>query len=50
MIRILYAAPVEAGEGRDLDLELLLNRIGGIFKPDEEATENDESLQVALSA
>ena len=50
MVRILHATPVKAGEGKNLDLELLLNRIGGIFKPDEEATENDESLQVALSA
>ena len=50
MIRILHTARVEAGDGKDLDLELLLNQIGGIFKPDEEATENDESLQAALSA
>ena len=42
MIRILHAARVEAGAGKDLDLELLLNQIGGIFKPDEEAKENDE--------
>ena len=33
-----------------MDLGLLLNQIGDIFKPDEEATENDESLQAALSA
>ena len=50
MIRILHAARVEAGSGKDSDLELLRNQIGEIFKPDEEATENDESLQVALSA
>ena len=50
MIRILHAARVEAGEGKDLDLELLLNQIGEIFKPNEEATETDESLQAALSA
>ena len=50
MIRILHAARVEAGDGKNLDLELLLNLIGGIFKPDEGATENDESLQAALSA
>ena len=43
MIRIMHAACVEAGDGKDLDLELLLNLIGGIFKPDEEATENDAS-------
>jgi hypothetical protein len=30
-------------------LELLLNQIGGIFKPDEEAPEEDESLQGTLS-
>ena len=44
MIRILHAARVDAGAGNDLDLELLLNQIGDIFKPDEEATENDEPL------
>ena len=50
MIRVLYAARVESGNGKILDLELLLNQIGGLFKPDEEAPENDDSLQVALSA
>ena len=50
MIRILHAAREETGDGKDLDLELLLNQIGGIFKLGEEATENDESLQAALSA
>ena len=50
MIRILHAARVDAGSGKDLDLELLLNQIGDIFKPDEEPKENDESLQAALSA
>ena len=51
MIRILHAARVGAGLGKDLDLEFLLNQIGDIFKPDdEEATKNDESLQAALSA
>ena len=33
-----------------LDLELLLNQIGGTFKPNEEAPEDDDSLQAALSA
>ena len=50
MIRILHAARVEAGDGKGLDLELLLNQIKGIFKPDEGAKENEESLQAALSA
>ena len=50
LIRILHAACVDAGAGKDLDLELFLNQIRDIFKPDEEATENDESLQAALSA
>ena len=50
MIRILHAASMEAGDGKNLDLEILLNENGGIFKPDEEAPEQDESLQAALSA
>jgi hypothetical protein len=33
-----------------LDLELLLNQIGGIVKPDEEAPEEVDSLQEPLSA
>ena len=33
MIRILHAARVESGNGKTLDLELLLNQIGGVFKP-----------------
>ena len=32
MIRILHAARVDAGNGRDLDMEILLNQVGGIFK------------------
>ena len=47
MIRVLHAFRVESGNGKILDLELLLNQIGGIFKPDEEAPENDDSLQAA---
>ena len=35
---------------RDLDLELLLNRIGNFFKPIEDDTPEEESLQAALSA
>ena len=50
MIRIVLAARVDSSNGETLDLELLLNQIGGMFKPDDEATENDESLQAALSA
>ena len=50
MIRILHAARVDAGNGRDLDMDILLNQVGGIFKPEEEAASNGESLQAALSA
>ncbi len=50
MIRILHAARVESGNGRVLDLELLLNQVKGIFKPDEDGLEEDISLQTALSA
>ena len=28
MIRILHAASVDAGNGRDLDMEILLNQVG----------------------
>jgi hypothetical protein len=47
MIRILHAARLESGNGKMLDLELLLNQVGGIFKPDEE---KDVTLQAALLA
>ena len=50
MIRVLHAARVEAGNGKDLDMEILLNQVGGIFKPEEEAAGDEESLQAALSA
>ena len=50
MIRVLHAARVEAGDGKDLDMEILLNLIGGIFKPEEEAAGDEELLQAALSA
>ncbi len=50
MIRILHATRVESGNGKPLDLEILLNLIGGIFKPDEGAPEDDDTLQSALSA
>jgi hypothetical protein len=43
MIRILHAARVESGNGKKLDLELLLNQVGGIFKLNEEVTEEDRS-------
>jgi hypothetical protein len=33
-----------------MDLELLLNQVGGIFKPDEDGQEKDITLQAALSA
>ena len=50
MIRTLHAARVDADNGTILDMEILLNLIGGIFKPDEEAALDDESLQAAMSA
>ena len=50
MIRVLHAARVEADNGKDLDMEILLNLIGGIFKPEDEAAGDEESLQAALSA
>jgi hypothetical protein len=50
MIRILHAAHVESGNGKKLDLELLLNQVWGTFKPDEKATEEDGTLQATLSA
>ena len=31
-------------------MEIILNHIGGIFKPEEEAAGDEESLQAALSA
>ena len=48
-IFFLHAASVDFGNRKSLDLELLLNQIGEIFKPDEEAPEDDYSLQAALS-
>ena len=50
MIRVLHAARVEAGNGKDLDTEILLNQVGGFFKPEEEEAGDEESLQTALSA
>ena len=40
---------MQSGDGKTLDLEILLNQIEEIFKPDEEAPEDDDSLQTALS-
>ena len=50
MIRVLHAARVEADNGKDLEMEILLNLIGGIFKPEDEAAGDEESLQAALLA
>jgi hypothetical protein len=47
MMRILN---VEYSKGKTLDLELLLNRIGSIFKPIEVEAPEDETLQAALTA
>ena len=41
---------MESGGGKTLDLSLLLNQIGGINIPNEEAAEDAGSLQAALSA
>ena len=35
MMRFLHAAGVDPGNGMNLDLELLLNQIRGIFKPED---------------
>ncbi len=50
MIRILHAARVVSGNGKTLDLELLLNQFEGTLKPDEETPEEDGSLQAVLLA
>jgi hypothetical protein len=50
MMRILNEERVEYSKGKTLDLELLLNRIGSIFKPIEEEAQEDEALQAALTA
>ena len=49
MIRVLHAARVESDNGKDLDMEILLNLISGIFKPEDEAAGDDASLQAALT-
>jgi hypothetical protein len=50
IIRILHAARVQSGNGQNLDLELLLNQLGGIYKPEVDDLEADSPLQAALSA
>ncbi len=50
MIQTLHAARVELGSGKILALELLLNQVRGIFKPEDEGLEDDLTLQAALSA
>ncbi len=50
MILILNEERVEYSKGKKLDLELLLNSIGGIFKRVEEEAQDKESLQAALTA
>ena len=50
MMQILNDERVEYSKGKVLDLELLLNRIGSVFKPVEDDTLDEESLQAALSA
>ena len=50
MMRMLNAEHVEYSKGKKLDLELLLNRIGSVFKPIEDETPEDGSQQAALTA
>ena len=50
MIRILHAARVDSDNGKTLDMEIILNLVGGIFKPEDESAGDDASLQAALSA
>ena len=52
MMRISHDERVKYSKGKDLDLELLLKRIGSVFnlKPIEGDTPEEESLQAALSA
>ena len=50
MIRILHAARVDSDNGKTLDLEIILNLVGGIFKPEDESAGDEASLQAALSA
>ena len=50
MMRILNDERVEYSNGKVLELELLPNIIGSVFKPVEDDTPEKESLQVALSA
>ncbi len=50
MIQILHSARVESCDGKILDLEMLLNQVGGIFKPEDESLDDDTTLQAALSA
>ena len=47
---ILNDERVEYSKRKKLDLELLLNRIGSVFKPNEKEAQEDDSLQAALSA
>ena len=50
MMRILNDECVEYSKWKVLDLKVLLNRIGSVFKPIEDDTPEEESLQAALSA
>ena len=52
MMRILNDSEerVEYSKGKTIGLESLLNRISSVFKPIDDETSEDESLQVALTA
>ncbi len=41
---------MKAGNGKFLYLDILHNQTGGIFKPDEEVNEEDDTVQAELSA
>ena len=48
--QILHAARVDSDNGTTLDMEIILNLISGIFKPEDESAGYEASLQAALSA
>jgi hypothetical protein len=50
MIQTLHSVRVESGDGKILDLEILLNQVLGILKPEDEGPDDDTTLQALLSA
>ncbi len=49
-IRVLYAAHLQAENGHKLDLRLLLDQLGGVFRPEEVTPEDEGSLHAVLLA